>query len=110
MVLHYQTYLRLLEELKKYAEEHNIRTLVETPNRQSAIYKHFMAKYGSFVAENNVGEKVLFIGLKSESRKRRKSFRAFMNKTEPTNHLDSDVSGGKSKNNKRDRRKGQKEN
>jgi predicted ATP-grasp superfamily ATP-dependent carboligase len=110
MVLYYDNYQRLLKAIKKYAEERNIRHLVETPEIQSAIYKHFIGKYGSFVAENGVGEKVLFIGMKAEERKRRKSFRVFMKKTEPTKYLDSDVSRGKSKDSKKNKRETEKEN
>jgi hypothetical protein len=88
MVLRYKKYLQLMEALKEYAEKKGIKQLEGFSERQSAIFRHFMSKYGSFVAENGVGVKRLFWMASGEMRKKGKSFRKFMKSDDP-NHPDN---------------------
>jgi len=77
MLISYAKYIDLMSAL----DEHCRGTL---PKRdiQSIIFKHYMSKYGSFVAENSKGDKKLFaIKMQKNNDIKRRSFIRFMNES-----------------------------
>lgn len=94
MKLYYETYRRLMAAIKKHCLLKGIRQYNNRALRQSVIYKHFIGKFGSFIAVNSLGNKQFFWkrGTKSENRSSRKEFSSFMeesaNNKNRQNHVD----------------------
>ena len=77
MILSYAKYIELLSALDEYSKGK-----LEKKELQKAIFKHYMEKYGSFVAENSKKTKKLFITKYQRSRYNKgvqKIFISFMN-------------------------------
>lgn len=79
MVLSYAKYIDLMSALDDHCKGS-----LEKRELQSAIFNHYMDKYGSFVAENLIGSKRLFITKRQKTKYNnsvRKMFIKFMNET-----------------------------
>lgn len=79
MILSYAKYIDLMSALDEHCKGS-----LEKRELQSAIFNHYMNKYGSFVAENFIGSKRLFLTKWQKNKYNnsvRKTFIKFMNET-----------------------------
>ena len=79
MVLSYAKYIDLMSALDEHCKGS-----LEKRELQSAIFNYYMDKYGSFVAENLIGSKRLFMvkwQRTKQNNRERKTFIKFMNET-----------------------------
>lgn len=76
MILTYENYLKLQEALRKHYEEGGTPVPEEPFIIQNQVFEHFIKKFGSFVAVNSNGTKMLF---QKNNKQGRRDFRKFMN-------------------------------
>ena len=81
MILTFKTYLDLMIALKKHFQDKGVDQANDPSVRQGLIYKHFIRKYGSFIAVNREGDKKLFWNHPEgkTNKASKKEFKKFMN-------------------------------
>lgn len=68
-VLSYGTYLKLNDYLDDYCKIYNITCLQDKGKRLDNIYKYYIETFGWFIAENYIGEEILFGGHVQDEKK-----------------------------------------